>query len=47
MNKETLKPFNAIIQICPVCNKIDVYLNDGHSCRDELTRQLNNGDSDE
>jgi hypothetical protein len=27
-----LKPFNAVIQICPKCNKIDVYKNDNHEC---------------
>ncbi len=27
-----LKPFNSVIQICPVCNKIDVYKGDNHDC---------------
>ena len=27
-----LKPLNAVIQICPICNKVDVYKNDGHRC---------------
>jgi len=36
-----LKPLNSVIQICPVCNKLDVYLNDGHSCEDEMVRQAN------
>ena len=27
-----LKPFNSVIQICPNCQKIDVYENDEHDC---------------
>lgn len=27
-----LKPLNAVIQICPICNKVDVYKDDGHNC---------------
>jgi len=27
-----LKPFNAVIQICPHCRKVDVYKDDGHNC---------------
>ena len=37
--RNTLKPFNHQIQVCPICNKIDVYLNDGHNCDQELIRQ--------
>lgn len=31
-SKKDLKPFGDVIQICPDCQKIDVYLNDGHTC---------------
>ena len=34
--KSELKPFNAVIQTCPVCGKIDVCLDDGHSCEDYI-----------
>ena len=30
--KKELKPLSSIIQVCPVCGKIDVYKNDGHLC---------------
>lgn len=30
--KEDLLPFNAVIQVCPECGKLDVYKNDGHTC---------------
>ena len=30
--KKKLKPFNEIIQVCPKCGKVDVFLNDGHTC---------------
>ena len=39
---KTLKPFNAVIQTCPVCGKIDVWLNDNHRCEEEVARQINN-----
>ncbi len=43
MNKtellNTLKPFNEVIQVCPVCGKVDVYLHDGHSCSDYLDNE--------
>ncbi len=32
MTKKDLKPLNTVIQVCPECGKMDVYLNDGHSC---------------
>jgi len=32
LTKNDLKPFNAIIQICPECGKVDAYKDDGHSC---------------
>jgi hypothetical protein len=35
-DKRKLKPFNlSIIQVCPECGKVDVYLNDGHDCNRE------------
>lgn len=41
-NKQ-LKPFNAVIQVCPRCRKVDVYRNDNHTCDSEwqAMRQLN------
>lgn len=24
MNQKKLKPYNAVIQVCPYCNKVDV-----------------------
>jgi hypothetical protein len=42
MSKEKLKPLNSIIQICPICGKVDVYLNDGHDCETEIKRQESN-----
>jgi len=40
-SKKDLLPFNAVIQICPECHKIDVYKDDGHSCEDEIIRKQN------
>jgi hypothetical protein len=37
--KKSLKPLNAVIQICPVCSKVDVYKGDGHDCDDYLLRR--------
>jgi hypothetical protein len=34
-----LKPFNQVIQQCPICMKIDVYKGDGHSCGQEAILQ--------
>jgi len=40
-----LKPANCgYIQVCPNCEKIDVYRDDGHSCRDHITALMNRGD---
>lgn len=39
--KKDLKPFNAVIQICPDCGKIDVYKDDGHECDREYQDYLN------
>ena len=41
--KKDLEPFNAVIQICPDCHKVDVYLNDKHLCdaEYEALRQYN------
>lgn len=27
-----LEPFNVVVQVCPVCGKVDVYKDDGHDC---------------
>jgi hypothetical protein len=41
-NINKLKPFTLKeIQVCPVCGKVDVYLNDGHNCKTEKERQEN------
>lgn len=37
-----LKPFNSVIQICPVCGRVDVYDGDNHDCGTELAKQENN-----
>ena len=41
--KKDLLPYNAAIQVCPECGKLDVYLNDGHICDAEYEeeRELN------
>ena len=40
--KPKLKPFNLEeIQVCPICGKVDIYLNDKHSCESEKQRQEN------
>ena len=31
-SKSKLKPYNAVIQVCPDCGKIDVYKDDNHEC---------------
>ena len=33
--KRELKPYNAVIQVCPICHKVDVYKDDGHYCNAE------------
>ena len=38
-----LLPMNAIIQICPICGKVDVYKNDNHDC---MTHILNKESQD-
>ena len=40
-DKKDLKPFNSIIQVCPVCGKVDAYKGDNHSCEEEINRQEN------
>ena len=37
--KDNLKPLGAIIQVCPVCGKVDAYKDDGHDCGAEMRRQ--------
>jgi hypothetical protein len=39
MNKKKLEPLNAVIQVCPICGKVDAYKNDGHNCDAEYRRQ--------
>ena len=34
--KKDLKPLNEVIKVCPDCGKVDVYLNDKHSCDREF-----------
>jgi len=41
MSDEELKPFNSIVQVCSTCGKIDVYKDDGHSCRAEALKREN------
>ena len=38
--KRNLKPFNSVIQICPVCGKVDAYKDDGHNCFNEKQNQI-------
>ena len=40
LKKEELKPYNSVIQVCPDCGKVDVCLNDGHSCGEHLNREI-------
>ncbi len=42
MKKTELKPYNEVIQICPDCGKVDVYLDDGHDCFQHVQNQLTN-----
>jgi len=37
--RDKLKPFNAEIQSCPVCGKIDAYKGDNHSCGAERIKR--------
>jgi len=46
-DKEELKPFNAVIQVCPYCGKVDVYLNDGHECCRERQQVIEEKKGDE
>lgn len=39
MATDELKPLNSVIQVCPVCGKIDVYKDDGHECDKEFQEQ--------
>jgi hypothetical protein len=36
-----LLPYNSVIQVCPVCGKVDVSKDDGHDCDSEAERQEN------
>jgi hypothetical protein len=37
--KEDLLPYNAVIQICPECGKVDVCKDDGHNCFQHLQNE--------
>jgi len=38
--KAELKPFTMDeIQVCPICGKVDVYKDDGHSCIENLANK--------
>jgi hypothetical protein len=38
--RNELKPFTlSLIQVCPVCGKVDAYLGDNHDCQEELKKQ--------
>jgi len=39
--KKDLKPLNSVIQVCPVCGKVDVYKDDGHNCFAHIQRREN------
>lgn len=39
MTKNDLLPIGSIIQICPVCDKVDVYKDDGHNCSTHIFSQ--------
>ena len=39
MNKTDLKPLNSVIQVCPICGKVDAYKDDGHDCLQSLQNQ--------
>ena len=41
-SNEELKPLNSVIQVCPICGKIDVYKDDEHDCFAEAQSQVNN-----
>ena len=34
-----LKPLGPVIQVCPICGKVDAYKGDKHSCDAERIRQ--------
>ena len=36
---EKLKPLHNIIQVCPICGKVDVCKDDGHDCFLHINRQ--------
>jgi hypothetical protein len=37
--KETLRPLNSVMQICPICGKVDAYKGDNHSCEQHIQQQ--------
>ena len=34
-----MKPLNELIQVCPICGKIDAYKDDGHDCYEEINNR--------
>lgn len=40
--KKDLKSYNSVIQVCPECGEVDVYLNDGHDCFQHIQNMINN-----
>ncbi len=40
-DKKQLKKINSVIQICPICGKVDVYKNDNHDCIQSAQNQIN------
>lgn len=36
--RKNLKPLGSVIQVCPECRKVGVYLNDKHECSAEGER---------
>jgi hypothetical protein len=38
-HKIRLKPYDIkVIQVCPICHKVDSYLGDRHRCGDEINK---------
>ena len=38
-NKSKFKPFNAVIQVCPICHKVDVVKGHEKECSPEMEEQ--------
>ena len=37
-----LEPLNSVIQICPICSKVDAYEGDNHDCDYYIKRDIDN-----